>query len=288
MRRLIRRGTRLGFQLVLGALALTGCRALDMVDAVTPRGGYSIERDQAYGPDPRQRLDVYRPAADTGRPIVLFFYGGNWKEGSKNDYRFVGQSLATAGYVTVVADYRLYPAVSFPGFVEDGAAATAWTAAHLTRPDGTPRPIVLLGHSAGAYIAALLATDKRYLDGPAGPGRRVVEAWVGLAGPYQFQPKDENARILASPDGRPNMAADAADAGTPPAFLLVAGDDEIVGKVNADRLEARLQALGVPVVRKTYPGLHHATLVGGLGSSFGFIGPIRGDVLAYLDALPSH
>jgi acetyl esterase/lipase len=82
------------------------------------------------------------------------------------------------------------------------------------------------------------------------------------------------------------MAADAADAATPPAFLLVAGDDEIVGQVNADKMEAKLNSLGVPVVRKTYPGLHHATLVGGLGSSFGFIGPIRADVLAYLDALP--
>jgi acetyl esterase/lipase len=283
VRRLARRGVALGLQLTFGALALAGCSALDVVDAVTPRGGYSVERDQAYGPDARQRLDVYRPegGGDIARPVVLFLYGGNWQNGTKNDYRFVGESFAKAGYVTIVADYRLYPAVAFPQFIEDGAAATAWTASHLLKPDGTPRPIVLIGHSAGAYIVGMLAADRRYLDA-AGPGRGVIRAWVGLAGPYQFVPDGENIRILAAPDGRPNMVADAADADTPPALLLVAGGDEVVGQVNADRLEAKLRGLGVPVERKTYPGLHHAILVGGLGSSFTFIGPIRADVLAYL------
>ncbi len=290
MRRVVRRGAKfglkLGIKLTFGALALAGCSALDMVDAVTPRGGYSLEANQAYGSDARQKLDVYRPLGtdDYTRPVVLFFYGGNWKEGSKAGYRFVGQSLATAGYVTIVADYRLYPAVSFPAFVEDGAAAVAWTVAHMLKPDGSPRHIVLMGHSAGAYIAGMLATDPRYL----GANRRLVEAWVGMAGPYQFTPDGENARILHSPDGRPNMAADAADAGTPPAFLLVAGADEIVGKVNADRLEAKLRSLDVPVLRKTYPDVHHATLIGGLGTSFGFVAPVRADVLAYLATLPKN
>ena len=288
MRRLVKGGARvgikLGVKLTFGALALAGCSALDMVDAVTPRGGYSLEANQAYGSDARQKLDVYRPAGpdDYTRPVVLFFYGGNWKEGSKAGYRFVGQSLATAGYVTIVADYRLYPAVGFPAFVEDSAAATAWTASHMLKPDGSPRRIVLMGHSAGAYIAAMLAVDPRYL----GPRRALIQAWIGLAGPYQFEPNEENGRILRSPDGRPNMAADAAVAGAPPAFLLVAGDDELVGPVNADRLEAKLRSLNVPVVRKTYPGVHHATLIGGLGSSFGFVAPVRADVLAYLAALP--
>ncbi|MDB5362679.1 MAG: alpha/beta hydrolase [Rhodospirillales bacterium] len=284
MQRLVRGGAKLGIQLAFGALALAGCSALDVVDAVTPRGGYSVQSNQAYGTDARQKLDVYRPAGpdDYTRPVVLFFYGGNWKMGSKADYRFVGQSLATAGYITIVADYRLYPAVAFPGFVEDGAAALAWTATHMLRPDGSSRRIVLMGHSAGAYIAGMLATDRRYL----GADRSLVEAWVGMAGPYQFVPKDENAHILQSPDGRPNMAADAADAGTPRAFLIVAGEDEIVGQVNADKLEAKLKHLGVPVLRTTYPGVQHAMLVGGLGTSFGFVAPVRADVLAYLDALP--
>jgi len=285
LRRLGRHGAKLGIGVTLAALALAGCSVFDLVDTVTPRGGYSVERDQAYGADARQRLDVYRPAGldDPTRPVVLFFYGGNWKSGSKADYRFVGQSLATTGYTTVVADYRLYPAVGFPAFVEDGALAAAWTASHLLRADGSSRRIVLMGHSAGAYIVGMLAADPRYL----GANRRLVEAWVGMAGPYQFVPDGENARILASPDGRPNMAAEAADAGTPPAFLIVAGADEIVGQVNADRMEAKLKSLGIPVQRKTYPGVHHATLIGGLGTSFGFIAPVRADVLAYLAALPA-
>lgn len=284
MRALVRRSASFGISLTLGALALAGCDILTVVDTVTPRGGYSLVSDQAYGADPRQKLDVYRPAGkdDPTRPVVLFFYGGNWKYGRRQDYRFVGQSLATAGYVTVIADYRLYPKTPFPGFVEDGASATSWIATHLVKPDGSPRHIVLMGHSAGAYIAAMLATDGRYL----GPNRKLVEAWIGLAGPYQFVPDGENALILASPDGRPNMAADAADKDTPRAFLLVAGADEVVWPINADKLQAKLESLGVPVERKDYPGVSHAPLVGGLGTAFGFIGPIRADVLDYLGRLP--
>jgi acetyl esterase/lipase len=279
---------RLGAILALPVLALGGCDSLDLVDAITPSGDYRAELDRAYGADPRQRLDVYRPVKDEDpdRPAVLFFYGGNWKTGAKADYRFVGESLARAGYVAVVADYRLYPAVAFPGFVEDGAAAASWVAAHLLRPDGASRPIVLMGHSAGGYIVAMLAADKRYLDAPGRPGRNLVEAWIGLAGPYQFEPEGETAAILRSPDGRPNMAADAADAGTPPAFLLVAGDDQLVGRINADRMEAKLESLGVQVRRKTYPGMSHQVLAGALGSALTFLGPVRADVIAYLDTLP--
>jgi acetyl esterase/lipase len=274
--------------LLLAIPALAGCRSLDLVDAITPRHDYRAELDQPYGADPRQRLDIYHPlrAEDPNGPVVLFLYGGGWTDGAKADYRFVGESLAAAGYVTVVADYRLYPQTAFPGFVEDGAAAAGWMAAHLVKPDGTPRPIVLMGHSAGAYDAAMLATDGRYLDAPGGPGRHVIRAWIGLAGPYQFTPTGENTRILASPDGRPFMAADAADAGTPPALLVLAGDDEVVGQVNADKLEAKLKSLGVPVERKTEPGLSHAELVGALASSLTFLGPVRADVIRYLDAVP--
>lgn len=279
---------RRGLLLTFAGLALAGCRALDLVDTLTPGSGYRAELDRPYGGDPRQRLDIYHPSAeeDPSRPVVLFFYGGSWQFGDKADYRFVGQSLAEAGYVTIVADYRLYPQVSFPGFIEDGAKAAGWVAAHLKRADGSPRPIVLMGHSAGAYDVAMLATDKRYLDAPGGPGRKIVQAWIGLAGPYQFVPDGENIRILASPDGRPNMAADAADAGTPPAFLILAGDDTLVGRANADKLETKLKALGVPVTRKTYPDLSHETLVGALATSLTFLGPVRAGVIAYLDALP--
>ena len=92
-----------------------------------------VRRDQAYGGDARQRADVYLPPATCapparGWPLVVFFYGGSWQSGHRHEYGFVGHSLAARGMVVVVADYRLYPAVSFPAFVEDGAAATAWTA----------------------------------------------------------------------------------------------------------------------------------------------------------------
>ncbi|MEI9983771.1 MAG: alpha/beta hydrolase [Aliidongia sp.] len=233
---------------------LGSCSGLSLLDTLTADGGYVVERDVAYGALPRQRLDIYRPLtpADPNRPVLVFFYGGSWSSGARGQYRFIGQSFASAGYVTIVADYRLYPEGRFPAFVEDGAAAVAWVAREVP---GAAGHIVVAGHSAGAYIAAMLACDRHYLDA-AGPGRQALAGFIGVAGPYDFTPTGEIARILDPPV----MPIARADGHEPPALLLVDEGDETVSPGNTDRLAARLTVLGDRVEIRPVPGPepHHA------------------------------
>ncbi len=263
-----------------GLLLLAGCSPLALLDGLTPRDGYEAERGIAYGREPRQKLDIYRPetGVDPAKPVLVFFYGGAWKTGDRQSYRFIGQSFAKAGYVTVVSDYRLYPGVSFPAFVEDGAAAVAWVAEHIPHADGR---IVVMGHSAGAYIAAMLACDGRYLV-EAGTSRRSLAGFVGLAGPYSFTPDGENALILANPDGRPNMPTATVDGGEPPTLLIVAKNDDVVWTSNTDKLAAKLTAAQVPVTVKAYDDIDHARLVATLGTTLSGWAPARSDVLSFL------
>src|SRR3546814_8631076 len=98
----------------------------------------------------------------------------------------LGRAFAAQGFVVAVPDYRLVPKVRFPAFVEDSAAAVKWVRAHIARFGGDPDRIVLAGHSAGAYNAAMLAVDPQWL----GPDRAAVKGWATLAGPYEFLPLD--------------------------------------------------------------------------------------------------
>src|SRR6187549_1188408 len=99
------------------AALLSACQPLNLVNLLVPRCGYDVHRDLAYGEDPRQKLDIYVPRGlKAPVPVLVFFYGGAWQAGERGDYRGFGQAFASAGIVTVVADYRLYPAVKYPAF----------------------------------------------------------------------------------------------------------------------------------------------------------------------------
>ena len=173
---------------------LSGCSAADLLNALVPHDGYHVVSDIGYGDDPRQRLDVYIPGATTGTtPTIVFLYGGSWQSGSKDDYLFVGEAFASLGYVTVIPDYRLYPGVRYPAFLEDGAAAVAWVKANAGRLGVQAGPIYLVGHSAGAYIAAMLTLDPRWLSRTGNRVCDTVAATVGLAGPYDFLPLTDPA-----------------------------------------------------------------------------------------------
>ena len=153
----------------VAATPLAGCSGSAVVNALTPRSGYTVERDLSYGPNARQRLDLYVPeGAAADAPVLVFFYGGNWQSGSKELYRFVGQAFASRGYVTAIPDYRLYPEVRYPTFIEDGALAISWLQAQPATAGG--RKLFVAGHSAGAYIAAMLALDQHWLAGASAQG----------------------------------------------------------------------------------------------------------------------
>ena len=281
-RRLLRAGSRLAAALLV-VLPTTGCGPR-LLDALVPDSGYRLERDLAYGKQPRQRLDVYLPDGLAGpAPVVVFFYGGRWESGDKGDFRFVGQALASRGLIAVIPDYRRFPEVRFPTFVADGATAIAWVRDHLADLGGDPGALHLMGHSAGAHIAALLALDPHYLAA-AGIEPAAVASFVGLAGPYDFLPLHDPTleQIFAVDDMAATQPITFAGRGAPPTLLLHGAADATVLPANSERLAAALEAAGNSAQVRLYPGIGHIGLVAALAAPLRWLAPVLDEVAAFL------
>lgn len=272
--------------LALGTLALTGCSATGALNALVPRGTYRAETGIAYGPDPRQRLDVYSPlAAASDAPMVVFFYGGAWTRGDRAAYRFVGEALASAGIHAVVADYRLSPDVRWMQILEDCSDTAAWAFRNAARLGASPTRIHLMGHSAGAYNAAMLALDGRWLARHRmQPGQ--LAGWIGIAGPYNFLP-------ISDPDSQrafdwPATPADSQPVAhvsprAPRTLLLAARDDNTVNPLrNSAELADRLRRAGVEVVLEILDGVNHATIIGALATPLRRLAPVRSEVIEFV------
>jgi acetyl esterase/lipase len=261
------------FKLLVAAAAISipfliaACGGLAFTAANAPAWFGDFERDanRAYGADERQRLDVYTPPGASGRPIIVFWYGGSWEKGRKSQYRFVGAALAEAGFVTVIPDYRLYPEVKFPAFVDDGAAALAWVVSNAAAIGGDAQRIYLAGHSAGAQLAGLLAYDSARLE-KHGLARDTVKGFIGLSGPYALNPDTAKLHAIF---GKPYQLADwqptqHVKPGAPPALLLHGEADRVVWVSHAREMSKALTAAGVPVTLVTYPGRGHRDTVAAL------------------------
>jgi acetyl esterase/lipase len=261
---------------IAASLSLSGCAAVPLLNRVlVPDEGFALTRGIAYGEAARQQLDVYVPSG-AGRAeaapakVVVFLYGGGWKSGSRDYYRFVGEAFASRGYVTVIPDYRVYPEVRFPTFVEDAARAVDWVTGNIGRFGGDADAIFLAGHSAGAHIAALLATDERYLV-EAGVDPGVIAGLVGLAGPYAFDPfrYDSTRAVFAGLDGpEPMQPVTFVDAKVPPMLLLHGADDTTVYPVNSRKMAEAIEAAGGQVERIEVPDTGHVGVVLALASLF--------------------
>lgn len=265
-------------------LPMAACAPAAVLNALIPADGYGIETDVAYGEHRRQRADVYRPGGMAqAAPVVVFFYGGSWQSGERGRYRFIGEALASAGLMVVVPDYRVWPEARFPEFVEDGARAVAWVRAEIGRFGGDPGLIYLMGHSAGAHIAALLALDPRHLAG-AGVDRGAVAGLIGLAGPYDFLPlRDETLkRIFDVPDMTQTQPITFVDGDAPPTLLLHGASDVTVLPRNSTRLAEALAAAGVPVEHREYANLGHIGLVLALAAPLRWLARVRKDVLDFI------
>ena len=248
-----------------------------------------IVRDVAYGPEPWQRLDIYIPPGLQAQklPVVVFFYGGRWTGGAKEGYPFAGDAFAKRGYIAVIPDYRKYPAVRFPAFVEDGAKALAWVSGHIAEYGGNPGRIFVAGHSAGAHIGALLAADPSYLAREGKDRSAVVRGFAGLAGPYAFTPDEPDLEDMFGPPERyPAMQVTTFIDGAQPPMLLLYGDaDSAVKRYNLDRLEARIREKGGRVKSIVYPGVDHLWILGAVGW-VNFRGPpVLGDMLAFFESV---
>lgn len=274
-----------GLLLVLGAFALlAGCTPLGVLNALVLARDYDERPNLRYGELPRQQLDVYQPhGAPIPAPVVIFFYGGRWQTGSKSDYRFVGEALASKGFVAVLPDYRLYPEVKFPVFVEDAALSVRWVHDHAASFGGDPQRIYLMGHSAGAHIAALLNLDEHYLRA-VGMDPHGIRAMAGLAGPYDFLPfEDADLRALfGPPQGWPSTQPINFVDGTEPPMLLLQGEaDTTVKPRNATSLAAKIRQAGGSVKVVMYPNLNHWSILLALAAPFRGLAPVLGDVTAF-------
>ena len=244
-------------------------------------GGLAVREGIAYGPDRRHKLDVYAPPhdADAG-PVALFLYGGSWKGGCRGCYGFVGAALASHGIATAVADYRLFPDVRWPAFQEDAAAAFRWV--HGNLGDNGRRPVVLIGHSAGAHMAALLAFDRRWLGDLKSAGL------VGMAGPYAFSPTEwPTTREIFATASHPDEPRPLAHAGphAPPTLLIHGAADISVKPHNTSELADKLAAAGVPVTRLLLPGADHKALVTGFARPFRTRTPVLAPIVEFVRSL---
>jgi len=267
-------------------LLVSGCTRFDLLNATIPAGCSTRSLDIPYGPDPRQKLDIYRPASpDPAKGIVVFFYGGDWQNGNKHDYRFVGKALASRGFIAVLPDYRLYPQVTFPTFVDDGALAVRWTHEHAAKFGGDPRQLFLMGHSAGAHIAALLTLDKRYLESQ-GLSTTIIRATAGLSGPYDFVPSKEDRPVfgMAENDDTPPPDIEPihfVDGHAPPMLLVQGCKDTVVNPKNTTQLAARIRQAGGDVCVVEYPSRGHEGVVLSIAWSFRWLAPTLDDVTRY-------
>ena len=277
--------SRLKAGLVAAATALlSACSPAPLVNLLVPRGGYAVHRSIAYGADPRQKLDVYVPSGlKAPAPVLLFFYGGAWSGGDRSMYLAFGQAFASAGIVTVVADYRLYPQVKYPAFVEDAAGALAWVHAHAGQYGGDAGRVFISGHSAGGYNAVMLASDPKFIEARGGT-LDWIRGVIGIAGPYDFLPLTE-ANYIDIFHGANNADAMPINhvTGPRPPMLLAAGDaDKVVDPGNADRMAARLKANGNQVQVIKYPGTGHVGIILSLAPWFRSHTSLRQDMLDFI------
>ncbi len=284
--------------LIAAAAAVGGCSPLGFVNALTPADTYDATEGLAYGPELREKLDVYRPRASAGArvprggyPVVVFFYGGAWNTGERRDYRFIGEALASRGIVTMVADYRLYPQVRYPEFLTDCARALAWAQREAPRFGGDAGRLYVMGHSSGAYNAAMVALDPRWLaaEGLA-PG--ALAGWIGLAGPYDFLPMTnvQAQPVFNHPDyPAGSQPIDYVTKAAPRTFLGAPANDDVVNpERNTRQLADKLRAAGVSVTLTTYPRAGHYTLIGAFARPLRLLAPVLDDVAAFVRGEPAQ
>jgi acetyl esterase/lipase len=242
---------------------VTNCRTAvyGVINAPSYIGSYERHADIRYGDLLRQSLDVYTPRGGGRHPVVVFWYGGKWTHGTKEQYRFVGAALASSGYVAALPDYRLFPRARFPEFIDDGALAVKWVREHASEFGGDPQSIFLMGHSAGAHLAATLALDERYLE-KVGGSSRWIRGWISISAPYELRwlPTAMYSifRGHATTEWRP---IDLVSSHAPPALLVHGLEDDMIHPQEVVDMAAELRAAAVPVECRIYDVGHFGTVL---------------------------
>lgn len=271
------------FAALMGGLA-AACSPLSLFNTLGPRdrGAAKVASGLRYGDDPRQTMDVYAPAGAAGLPMLVFFYGGGWDSGSKDVYGWAAQALAARGFVVFVPDYRVVPQVRFPSFIEDAAAATGRAGELAATYGGDAGRLGVLGHSAGAHLAMMIALDRRYMAAVDRPD--LIRAAAGLAGPYDFLPFDVAASQNAfgrAPDPTLTQPVTFARADAPSLWLGHGTADTVVHAEDTTILNDRMRAVGGRSEARLYPGLDHADLIATFSPLFRKKAPVLDDVVGF-------
>ena len=281
------RGLLATLLLLLGSGLLTGCQAVLFhgLNATASKADVVVQRDIVYDRAHQLALDVYRPRDARHAHVVVFFYGGSWKSGKRQWYHWAGEALAKRGIVVVIPDYRLWPKVRLGGFMQDAAHAVAWTHAHASEYGGNPSSLLLMGHSAGAHIGALLATDGHWLA-EVGMQPRQLAGFIGLAGPYNFLPlKDPDFVDMFGSTHEAQLRSQPVhfvDGDEPPMLLMQGSADKVVSPRNATSLAAAMQRVGETAEVKVYPDIGHAAILLAISQPFRGKAPVIDDAVAFI------
>ena len=285
--------TRCIFAIVVLA-ALAGCArsTLFAINVLASLDDFTVIEDIAYGKHALNRLDIYLPARkQVSRATVVFFYGGCWggyTTINKENYRFVAQALTAHGYTVVIADYRRYPEVRFAQIMADVSQSVTWVKAHIAEYGGDSEKIFLMGHSAGAHLAAMLTFNKDYLSPET---YQSITGFIGLAGPYDFLPFTEAyQKEVFGPvkNYRASQPVNFVQGTEPPLLLLYGNNDVTVKPMNIESLSRKVRQAEGCVETHLYPGLDHAGLLGALSLPLQNSEPVLSDMIHFLDYYSAH
>ncbi len=281
--------------ITLAAQQAQALSALGLVNGITSSGGVGVSKDILYGDEALQDLDIYYPKPlaqamqaqnriDNSYPMVVFVHGGSWESGNKEDYAFVGQSLAQAGYITAVINYRKAPEHVYPDYVEDTAQAIAWSYNNAPKFYADPQRIAVVGHSAGAFNMMAAISNEDFLA-PYGVSPKDISAVIGIAGPYSYDFRQYDGGNAFADDATPDeVMPDRHIKGVqPPYLLLTAENDKIVHDQNTIKMTQALRDYGATVETGEIAGASHATSIGAMAPPLRWLNDAREQVLSYLD-----
>lgn len=277
---------------LLLALLTTHCTdaSLLFLNTIARFGNYTSYKNIAYGENSNQKLDIYIPQnistiESSNVATVVFFYGGCWGACShlvKEDYQFIAQTLTKNNIITIIVDYRKYPAVLFPDIIKDAASSVEWVNKNIETYKGNSNNLYLMGHSAGAHLASMLTFNENYLNNTT---YKNIKGFIGLAGAYDFLPFDEpyQPALFAPPADYPKSQTINYINGTePPSLLLYGNDDKRVKRRNILSLEKGIKHKKGTVVTHFYDGIDHTSIISALSIPFRASKPILNDILVFI------
>ena len=267
------------------ALSLTGCAPVSILNNITPSSSFEKTSDISFGPGTRDKMDIYRSETSTSeRPVLVFVHGGSWNSGSKDIYKFLADGFTQIGYDVVVPNYRLYPDAVFPEFLNDNARAVKSVEENFPN-----RPIVLMGHSAGAYNVLMLGLKDDYLKSVGVDRCTSISGVVGLAAPTGLVPLDSEPWTTIFPDRFTGQDAvlNNVSAPSPAIFLGHGSEDETVFPQNSEALAEKVSARGGKADVKLYAKQSHSDVVKVLSRHFDGDVSLKDDIIGFIETLPT-